>query len=68
MFLCKLTFMIMIMMTGVSSVEELLSIESRYFSIAVTQHLSVEESLAVCYKVNVLVLCLVMIVVLYCNP
>jgi len=68
MFLCKLTFMIMIMMTGVSSVEELLSIESHYFSIAVTQHLSVEESLAVCYKVNVLVLCLVMIVVLYCNP
>jgi len=40
-------------MAGMSSPKELFSIEGHYFSTTVTQHLSVKESLAVCYKVNV---------------
>jgi len=37
-----------------SSLKELLCVEGHYFSITVTLCLSVKESLAVCYEVNVL--------------
>ena len=40
-------------MAGMSSLKELLCIEGHYFSITVTLCLSVKESLAMCYEVNV---------------
>jgi len=40
-----------------SSIKELLCIESHYFSTPVTRRLSVKESLALCNKVNLLSSC-----------